>query len=428
MQASINESDSLEQNLFQQDYISQQLLENPDRKDKLEKLVSMFWPMKNDCRLSVCIPAYRESWIISNTLRHYTLNQLWNDWNVLEPKLFEINILINKPNQDTPDDIDMLKEIEDFKSAYPEYNINIANIVYDFWKKPIIWLIFKDIADSVIIRNLSRSEVSDKDKSNLILRTAWADVESLNPFLLSRTISIFSDSNVVAHRGETRLPPEILKSFPLLHVMQTLAVFLLRQYHGNQTTNGPFSYSAEAYSRVWWFNPEKSLWEEIDLAKRIWKLTQDIECQLIFIKDLVKDVINNPRRQIHSLLNWSWMAWRYQNFWQTLNEDSLRMISNWWKNIKTSDLPDFCLLNPENLSREVSAYYRVYVKIANSNNTPIEEIDIIFMKAFRMSGITEYSFNKSQDNSENHIEIKNIDWLLKQMKEQNFSWWNNFSK
>lgn len=41
-----------------------------------------------------------------------------------------------------------------------------------------------------------------------------------------------------------------------------------------------------------------------------------------------------------------------------------------------------------------SAYYRVYVKIANSNNTPIEEIDIIFMKAFRMSGITEYSFNK----------------------------------
>jgi len=40
--------------------------------------------------------------------------------------------LINKPNQDTPDDMDMLKEIEDFKSAYPEYNINIANIVYNF--------------------------------------------------------------------------------------------------------------------------------------------------------------------------------------------------------------------------------------------------------------------------------------------------------
>ena len=95
MQPSINKSDSLESSLFQLDYISQQLLKNPDRKIKLEKLVSMFWPMKNDCRLSVCIPAYRESWIISNTLRHYTLNQFWNDWKVLDPELFEINILIN---------------------------------------------------------------------------------------------------------------------------------------------------------------------------------------------------------------------------------------------------------------------------------------------------------------------------------------------
>jgi hypothetical protein len=42
MQSSINKTDSLESSLFQQDYISQQFLENPDRKDKLEKLVSMF--------------------------------------------------------------------------------------------------------------------------------------------------------------------------------------------------------------------------------------------------------------------------------------------------------------------------------------------------------------------------------------------------
>jgi len=42
MQSSINKFDSTESNLFQQDYISQQLLENPDRKNKLEKLVSMF--------------------------------------------------------------------------------------------------------------------------------------------------------------------------------------------------------------------------------------------------------------------------------------------------------------------------------------------------------------------------------------------------
>jgi hypothetical protein len=53
--------------------------------------------------------------------------------------------------------------------------------------------------------------------------------------------------------------------------MQTFAVFMLRQYHGSHTTNGPFSYTAEAYGSVDGFDPNKILGEEIDLAQRIWK-------------------------------------------------------------------------------------------------------------------------------------------------------------
>ena len=78
-------------------------------------------------------------------------------------------------------------------------------------------------------------EISDEKKSQLILRTAGADVEALNPLFFTRTLSIFSDSAVVAHRGETRLPPHLLQSFPLLHVMQTFAIYLLRQFKGKQT-------------------------------------------------------------------------------------------------------------------------------------------------------------------------------------------------
>lgn len=426
MQLFPHTSEKEKSRLFQEQYTTEQLAIDSERKERLTHIVSCLWPMKDECKLSICIPAYRESGIIENTLKHYTINQIDNTGNKLDPNIFEINILVNKPNPNTPDDREMLEEIYNFKSAYSEYQINIAQVVYNFPKKPVIWLIFKDIADAVIIRNLDRTWVSSKDKSSLILRTAGADVESLNPLLLSRTLSIFSNSNVVAHRWETRLPPELLKSFPLLHVMQTLAVFLLRQYHGNQTINGPFSYSAEAYARVGWFNAKKSLWEEIDLSKKIWALTHNIEEQLLFIKDLVKDVLNNPRRQIHSLIHGSGMAGRYQNFWQTSHENHLRAVGNDWKNITAENIPDFCQLTSENLSREVSAYYRVYVKIAQSNNTPIEEIDIIFMKAFRLSGITEYTFNKGSHNTDNSIEIKNIDGLILQMKNQNFSWKKKF--
>lgn len=419
-------SESKQSYLFQEKYIKEQLSQDHLRAERLKNIVSDLGPMNENCKISICIPAYRESWIIANTLKHYTLHQIDHTGKSLDPNIFEINILINKPNADTPDDEAMQEEIQAFRKTYCEYHINIAQVTYDFPKKPIIGLIFKDIADAVIMRNLSRTSLWEKEKSRLILRTAGADVESLNPLLLSRTLSIFSNSNVVAHRWETRLPPELLQSFPLLHVMQTLAVFLLRQYHGNQTINGPFSYTAEAYSRVWWFNPKKSLWEEIELSKKIWTLTHNIEEQLLFIKDLVKDVLNNPRRQIHSLLHGSGMAGRYQNFWQASHENHLRMVGNDWKSITPENIPEFCLLTCENLSREVSAYYRVYIKIAQANNTPIEDIDIIFMKAFRLSGITEYSFNKGALGSDNSIEIKNIDTLVSQMKKQNFSWGKTF--
>lgn len=152
----------------------------------------------------------------------------------------------------------MLEEIQTFKKNHPEYRINTAEVTYNFEKKPVIGLIFKDIVDATILRNLSRY-TSEKEKSRLIVRTAGADVEGLNPYLISRTLRAFSDPRVLAHRGETRLPPELLHSFPLLHVIQTLGVFLLRQYHGSHTTNGPFSYTAEAYASVGGFNAEKVL-------------------------------------------------------------------------------------------------------------------------------------------------------------------------
>lgn len=420
--------ENIEPHLYQRNYIWSDSIWDLERVDRVKNIASMLGRMNKKCRLSVCIPAYRESGIINNTLEHYTVNQFSCNSERLDPDIFEINILVNRPNEKSEQDVVMMEEIYEFIEKHSEYHINVADVVYDFPSKPVIWLIFKDIADAVILRNLCREDVSDTDKSRLILRTAGADVEALNPFLLSRTISIFSDPSVVAHRWETRLPPEVLQSFPLLHVMQTLAVFLLRQYHGNQTTNGPFSYSAEAYARVWWFNPEKALWEEIDLAKRIWKITQDFEGQLRFIRDLVKDVLNNPRRQVHALLEWAWMAARYQNFWKVWNENDIRDMSLSWKSIGLENLPSFCLITPENLSREVSAYYRTYIRIAQTNDTPQEDIDMLFIKGFRLSGITEYSIHKSTDVRENHIEIHNIDGLLNQLKKQTFSWGKHFIK
>lgn len=102
------------------------------------------------------------------------------------------------------------------------------------------------------------------------------------------------------------------------------------------------------------------------------------------------------------------MAGRYKNFGTSLNEDNVHQMSMSWKNICAGTLPETCILTAENLSREISGYYRTYLRIAKSNDIPLETIDIIFRQGFELCGITEYSTHKSSFMCDNHIEIHNI--------------------
>lgn len=417
-----NQKDDLKQAA----YILDEKHRSSIRMSRINQIARELGNMRNGCQMSVCIPAYRESGIIVNTLRNYTVFQTDSLGAQLSPDLFEINILINRPNETIEHDQKMLEEIQDFQLSHPEYQINVASVTYDFPKKPIIGTIFKDIADAVILRNLERN-IPDGSKSRLILRTAGADVEALNPLLLSRTIAAFSDSSVVAHRGETRLPPELLRSFPLLHVMQTFAVFLLRQYHGGHTTNGPFSYTAEAYASVGGFNPDKALGEEIDLAQRIWKSTRESHGKIQFTRDCIKDVLNNPRRQVHALLAGAGMAGRYQKFGESVHENQVHNMSTSWRSIRNEILPESCLLTESNLSREVSGYYRTYLRIASTAGIPKEAINKLFIRGFVLCGITNYTLHQSSEIHGNHIEIHNINPLLLQMAQQTFAWEKTFS-
>lgn len=413
--------------LEQERYIDRQFGSSKERMQRIQKIAEEFWTMSPDCRLSVCIPAYKEAGIITNTLKNYTLFQTFPDGTPFDPALFEINILVNRPNPNREHDRTMMDEILEFRRNHPQYHINLAEVTYNFEKKPVIWLIFKDIVDAVILRNLSRLG-SEEQKSKLIIRTAWADVEALNPIFISRTLKAFSQPWVIAHRGETRLPPELLQSFPLLHVIQTLWVYLLRQYHGSYTTNWPFSYTAEAYAHVDWFNREKILWEEIDLARRLLERTKTSKHGERFIRDCIKDVLNNPRRQVHAILAWSKLSERYQKFWEQGNEDAVRDLSISWRNIRPELLPDSCALTPGNLSREVSAYYRTYIRIAISGNVDMRNIDSLFRKWFRLSGIHDYAIHNTWGPAKSHIIIENIDPLLDQMRWQRFWWVKGFTR
>jgi hypothetical protein len=58
----------------------------------------------------------------------------------------------------------MLRVIQEFCQKYPEYHIHVAQVEYDFQDKAVMGVIFKDIADAVIMRNLQRN-VTQEEKS-----------------------------------------------------------------------------------------------------------------------------------------------------------------------------------------------------------------------------------------------------------------------
>ncbi len=185
--------------LAQENYLSDSFSLDRTRAQRIKAVAKRFGKMSASCKISICIPAYRESSLLRNTLLNYTIYQTDLEGVPLNPELFEVNILINRPNEFSERDTLMLDVIREFKTEFPAYHINIAEIIYDFHEKAVMGLIFKDIADAVILRNMKRN-ISTRDKSRLILRTAGADVEALNPLLLSRTLTLFTDQSIIAHR------------------------------------------------------------------------------------------------------------------------------------------------------------------------------------------------------------------------------------
>jgi hypothetical protein len=121
------------------------------------------------------------------------------------------------------------------------------------------------------------------------------------------------------------------------------------------------------------------------------------------------------------------MAGRYQDFGGSSNEQAVRELSTSWRNICHENLPSCCLLTAKNLSREMSAYYGVYLRIGIAHHTSPEHIELLFARAFEFCGITQYSFQRNTDSYESSIKIQNIGTLVAQIQKEKFDWASIFS-
>jgi len=390
----------------------------------LTEILDQLPGMRCGNRLSICMPSYNEGRAIGDTLARYSMLQKSRFGADLDPESFEINVLLNRPSHRSPIDSEARNAIERFQAAHPEYAINMAEVTFDFEKTPLMGTVFGILADATLARNVRR-KVCDSRKKQLILRTTGADVSGLNPYFLDRTMEIFARGGIWAHRSESRLPAGLLKEFPLLHVMQTLAVFLLRRFHGI-VVNGPFSYTAEAYCLSGGFDLSRHIGEEIDLSSRINALTRQYPGSGRFVCDRVHDLTYDPRRVLHALFSGRVLADRYNKFGEAEVEASVRAAPA-WNELCAHSLPASCQLTEGNLSREVSAYYRIYLRKALASATDCldregiySRVESIFRRAFRFGGISRFRFLRSEDIRDHCVEIDDISNLLQQMENRRF--------
>lgn len=399
--------------------------------------------MDKKCKISINLPAYREWKTIYKALYEYSTKQKNKDGSVLEPSTYEINVLLNRPNERVDFDAETEKEVKRFKKDYPWIKVNFIQHTFHFTGKPKMGTIYKTLADLSLYRKNQRDIWENR---MLIIRNWWADAMEKNKFFLSHIFEQFeNNSDVSVYKSESRYPKEVIKKLPLLHVMYTLHSGLNRLYTRWKSNIWSWSYRSDVYAFAWGFNWDLSIWEDIDLASRIRSTSKEV--WKIIKKDGAKNAIDNPRRAIMSLVTWVWISHQYKDYNSENNQRAINEISS--KNIDEIASMWNMIFNKENLERNLTQLYQYYLtkmrkysstirKLKKDWATEAEIIDAtyegtnsLFSRMFTIMGMSDsYQFVRrttwKNAPSDARIEITNMSVISRLMENRTFNSYNVF--
>jgi hypothetical protein len=362
--------------------------------------------MDKQCRISIIMPARNESENILKPLEIFAAQKELNG-SPLDPNKYEINILINRPNNKEPWD-NTLEKIKEFKSKHPNMKINAIKKTFNFVpvSRVKMGIIFKTIADLALYRSFSRTEQTEK---HLIMPTG-ADYLSRGENHLAKTIKMI-DENPKIDQLITRidLPREAYLEKPLLHVSQRMLEFIMLLMYNpkyspfkdpERKINGESTYTANIYARAEGYNPEKKIAEDLDLAARI--QIKGGKARKSGLKS-----ITSPRRKINALEEHGHLLYAYNNFFK---EEKIKK-EDWEKIIKKMRTSNNKELNTGILNHHLSLFYNFTIKRASQSGNPdYEKIATrIFEKTMNWIGVEGDLFVNNE--GKGSVKISNFDKL-----------------
>ncbi len=267
----------------------------------IQSLKDNMVPMKDTCRVCVNVPAHNEGKTMSKFLEIYS-TQRENFSKLLNPDLFEINIILNGP-ADEPEDREAINAIETFKQMNPSLKVNYVIVKFEpnyafknpFGNRPLVrgvGLARKIITDICLIRSLERTNQT----GCLYFETEDADHKKIDTFAIRNVIAkLDANPHLDAVYGIQDRDPSIMKQHDLLFMYRRIAYYIERlwqkdkliigkkiihrrppnalkwsfSWHRVHTGGWNTAYTAEIYAMIKGYNGSLTKGEDIDIGYRI---------------------------------------------------------------------------------------------------------------------------------------------------------------
>jgi hypothetical protein len=264
-------------------YLNNERNKHPDHFALAEKVADSMPLMGNECRVAINVPAWMEGRNLGNFLEQYT-SQKDKSGNVLDPKLYEINVLINRKTGSAPDQ--SVKVIEDFITKFESEHgfkpkVNYHDVEIDPPNNNVGYA-RKLLTDAVMIRNLKRTSQS----APLYIETEDADMIRIDPKTVNNVIETMDNNpQLDAVRGVQDRAPEYMKDNDMLFIRRRGHDFLELMARGkkfrdpsnpnwnftwNRVVTGGWNtaYSAEAYALIEGYDSVEA-GEDMSIGERI---------------------------------------------------------------------------------------------------------------------------------------------------------------